>query len=590
MSVVLQSTEPSPAPVGTVVTWATAVNDAAPGEIWYRFRIRRGEPEFHTVRDFSPESSLDILTREANYDLEVTARNVETGDTAVKTVLFQSVSAVAGGQPVVLPTGHPLVFLYAAPACPVGGRMRVEFRPAPQPVTMRPVSDRTIRATNRTGGQDLPQTTPWQDCLDGGNLDVLLGGMRASADYVAQQFVQVEDQETPGPVLTFHTGEIDVVLPRSSLRVPPQRLLPQQTLLLAAGSSAVAMDENGNVVWYYCCLSYLTRPVGGGTFMGIVSTHDVGRSGQLVREFDLLGQIVRETNAARVNEQLAEMGVRKIDAFHHEARALPDGKLLVLASAEQLFEDVQGPGTVNVLGDVILVLDRDLQVEWAWDSFEHLDVSRKAVLDESCTACPPLFEGMVATTNDWLHGNAAQRTADGNLIYSARHQDWLIKIDYRDGEGSGAVIWRLGKDGDFQVESDSTDPYPWFSHQHDPEFEADGTLTLFDNGNTRQDLFPDAHSRGQAIQLDETNRVAHLVLNADLGAFSWAVGAAQQLSDGNYHFDSGWLSTEPDGPPSFSQATEVDPAGKIVYRLEISSPAYRSFRLNGLYDSDHPLP
>ena len=51
-------------------------------------------------------------------------------------------------------------------------------------------------------------------------------------------------------------------------------------------------------------------------------------------------------------------------------------------------------------------------------------------------------------------------TADGNLLYSARHQDWLIKIDYANGAGSGRVIWRLGKDGDFTMRSD--DPSPWF--------------------------------------------------------------------------------------------------------------------------------
>ena len=378
-------------------------------------------------------------------------------------------------------------------------------------------------------------------------------------------------------------------VPLGALRIPPQRLLPQQTLLMAGFSTTVAVDQMGNVIWYHCCLSYMTRPVGDGTFFGIVDPKG-DRSEELVREFDLLGLTVRETNAARVNEQLATMGVRQIDAFHHEARALPDGKVLVLASAEQLLEDVQGPGNVNVLGDVILVLDRDLQVVWAWDSFEHLDVHRKAVLDEVCTACPPLFNGTAEMTNDWLHGNAAQRTADGNILYSARHQDWLIKIDYRDGEGTGDVIWRLGKDGDFQFESDSVDPYPWFSHQHDAEYEADGTLTLFDNGNTRQELYPEAHSRGMAIQLDEANRVAHVIFDVDLGAFSWAVGAAQQLSDGNYHFDSGWLSKDPDTPPSYSQSTEFDLSGKIAYRLEVSAPMYRTFRLNSMYDSDHPLP
>ena len=54
--------------------------------------------------------------------------------------------------------------------------------------------------------------------------------------------------------------------------------------------------------------------------------------------------------------------------------------------------------------------------------------------------------------------------ADGNLIVSVRHQDWVIKIDYAHGHGDGHVIWRLGQGGDFAVIS--SDPSPWFSHQH----------------------------------------------------------------------------------------------------------------------------
>jgi hypothetical protein len=48
--------------------------------------------------------------------------------------------------------------------------------------------------------------------------------------------------------------------------------------------------------------------------------------------------------------------------------------------------------------------------------------------------------------------------ADGDLVLSIRHQDWVIKIDYRNGAGDGPVVWRLGADGDFAV--NSTDPNP----------------------------------------------------------------------------------------------------------------------------------
>ena len=217
---------------------------------------------------------------------------------------------------------------------------------------------------------------------------------------------------------------------------------------------------------------------------GVVEDGSGDPSRELVRKFDLTGMTLLETNAGRVNEQLRAMGKREITTFHHEARTLPEGRIAVLASVEQILTDVQGPGPVDVVGDMIVVMDKDLNAIWAWDAFDHLDVHRMAVSGEKCpAACPPLR--LAATGTDWTHGNAVQQTADGNLLYSSRHQDWLAKIAYQYGSGDGHVLWRMGKDGDFNI--DSTDPYPWFSHQHDGNFEtADPSrLMVFDNGNTR---------------------------------------------------------------------------------------------------------
>ncbi len=107
------------------------------------------------------------------------------------------------------------------------------------------------------------------------------------------------------------------------------------------------------------------------------------------------------------------------------------------------------------------------------------------------------------------------QTSDGNLLYSSRSQDWVIKIDYQYGTGSGNIIWRLGPNGDFQLAS--KEPYPWFTHQHDPEFLADNvTLTLFDNGNVRNLADPSQDSRGQVLTIDEGAKQATLILNVDL--------------------------------------------------------------------------
>ena len=257
----------------------------------------------------------------------------------------------------------------------------------------------------------------------------------------------------------------------------------------------------------------------------------------------------------------------------------------MLAATERILNGVQGAGDVDVLGDMILVLNRNLEVVWTWNSFDFLDVSRQAVLGETCTpvgaGCAPFY--LAPTATDWLHGNALQLTADGNFLYSARHQDWVMKIDYQNGAGSGQVLWRLGKDGDFQFKSD--DPYPWFSHQHDPNFDlSDPTMFyVFDNGNTRAANDPNAHSRGQAWRIDENARTASPVLNADLGDYSMAVGSAAKLPNGNFHFDLGFIIGV-HGPVSTS--VEVDPSGNIVYQIQMPSAIYRTFRLSSLYAAE----
>ena len=384
--------------------------------------------------------------------------------------------------------------------------------------------------------------------------------------------------------MSFKTGTLPLQLAPYTVSNAPSGA--SQGVLLQSGlfEPAVATDLNGNVLWYYPSgdVSFLTRPVPGGTFLGIYedSTKDVAH--QVLREFDLAGYTVRETNAARVNQQLQAMNKRQISAFHHEAEKLPDGTILTLGAVEQILTDVQGSGPVDVIGDMIIALDKNLQVIWTWDAFDHLDPHRMALLGETCSpttaGCPPVY--LAPTANDWLHGNALQFTADGNILYSSRHQNWIVKIDYSNGAGTGNVLWRLGLGGDFTI--NSSDPYPWFSHQHDANFEAaDVTLLdVFDNGNMRYASDPSAHSRGQVLKIDEQNRIATPVLNADLGAFSLAVGSAQRLADGNMHFDLGFINT---AQGQFSQSVEVDGNGSIGYEIQAQTPFYRTFRMSSLY-------
>src|SRR5438128_5161184 len=75
---------------------------------------------------------------------------------------------------------------------------------------------------------------------------------------------------------------------------------------------------------------------------------------------------------------------------------------------------------------------------------------------------------------------------------------------------------------------------------------------------------------------------ATLVLNADLGSYARALGAAERLSNGNYSFTLGTNGPEPVGPPAHT--VEVTANGTKIYDLMVNKPEYRSYRLRTLYE------
>lgn len=555
LAVTLAPSVESPAPAGTLITWTAAVSGVDSGTFRYRFVIQDVDQTRRVVKDFGPDNTFDWspVDHEGSYGVEVTVKNRDTGETATAVAAY-NVLPVATSQPVVTPTSHPLVFLYSAPPCPNGATMTVLF----------------LSPDNRS------QQTPAKTCDGVTTMNFYLAGLLPQSVYSAKHVIRTSSSSVDGPLLLFTSGALPDGLP--VYKSTGTSLAPAQGLLLAASlfTNFVATDLKGNVLWYYPNLvTFLTRPVAGGNFLAINEDAAGDQSRQILREFDLAGITIMETNAERVSEQLVALGKRPISAFHHDARRLPDGRTLVLAAVEEIMSGVQDDGPVDILGDMIILLDRDLNVIWTWDAFDRLDVSRKATLGDQCSpgACPPLFAAPAA--NDWLHGNALAVTPDGNLLYSARNQDWVVKIGFQNGTGSGDVLWRLGQDGDFAIRS--ADPQPWFSHQHEPEFESDGSLSLFDNSLARQSADRGAHSRGQVYRLDEQNLTANQVMNADLGDYGFVVGSAQRLDSGGYSFDVGFKL---DGS---SVTREVDPAGNIVYSLAGSSPAYRTFRVRDLY-------
>jgi hypothetical protein len=564
--------------VGERVTWTATSADIGATPV-YQFSAAPHGGAFHMVRDFSPANSF-VWTpmQEGAYDIEVAVKNgYQATETTGAVAVDDVASRVPGSSAVVTPTLNPLVALYSVPPSSASS-VFVQFAVASDAPSWRNTDTRAV--------------------VPGKSTNVFIAGMLPNTTY---EMRHVFSDGTGSAPLLFTTGSIpaNVTIPAFTVPQPPgpgsdldQDMVFHQFIQSTPDAPPLwATDLSGRVTWFYDLntsgFSFSAADqslVPGGTLLvnGVDPYTPVPGAPNVLREIDLAGNPVRETNLAALNAQLTARGYEPVHAFHHDVQRMADGTTVALSFTERSI-DVGGTPT-NYIGEMVLVLDSNFQVKWAWDAFDHLDVHRGPVLGEITEPGSPEPAGIlpVLPAVDWLHVNAvAMSPTDGNLILSIRHQDWVIKIDYRNGAGDGHVVWRLGAGGDFAL--NSADPTAWFSHQHNAHYIDDHTLILFDNGNTRQASNPDAHSRAQVWTLDETNMIATPVLNVDLGSYSFRLGSAQRLSNGSYSFVSG--SQGPGPPPTqFGQTIEVLPDGTPSYVLQFASAEYRSYRVRTLYE------
>ncbi len=591
-TVKITADRPSPQPVGAVIGITIDAKDEGERQKYgplmrYRFSVAREDGTFHIIRDFSRQSDISWMPELYEHEtrIKVTVLNTQTKLIAEAELPFKITPRVAGA----VHTSHPLVALFTAPACPDGSQFRVAFERQGDPITRR---------------------TGLNPCHASKTNNLYVAGMRADSDYTLHSEVLTGDRVKAGPPVPFHTGLVDEPMGQFKVDVPPAdgaSKAEPYVVFFAPGrqrTAALATDTEGNLVWYLPSDRAAMRMLPGGRFLAMGN----GPQQVTISVLDLLGHTLRETNMPRVAEQLEPMlgiksickpnGQQCIAGFHHDAIGLPNGHIIAIGTLERVIPGgAQGSeDPVNIGGTLLVDLDEDMQVKWVWNAFDHLDLTRKSKDDSHCRqpggnlACAAVF--LTPTINDWLHGNGISYTReDGNLTLSMPEQDWVVKIDYDHGKGSGKLLWKLGQDGDFKAES--SDPKPWFSFQHDAAFEPPGSnmLVLLDNGHRRvvkekdkdgKEKDKDPDTRGQVWKIDEKTRTATLVTNANLGVYAPAMGAAHRLSNGNYVFTTGTYRGKDD---TFgAKSIEVTPDGKIVYVLDTPGMStYRTNRVSDLY-------
>jgi len=575
--------------VGSAITWT--VSGGPKGSV-YQFSVAQNKSgSYQIARDFSPKASFLMAPLVVGtYFVRVTVESGYGAKTSQSTSSeFSFVSRITDATPfgVVSTTDNPSVALFSVPACSKG-QVKVGFAP---------------EYSNNF------QYTGSQAC-SGKSLNFLVAGMLPATNYQLENFTTQAGVTFPSPAINYESPDFARTFVPGSAAPGGEMIVHMMPGGIAdpEAEDPIATLTDGAVVWYlkepdlkYVWPVRMGPDPGNGVGSKIYLFGDDGQptlagvaaAENVLRVVDLAGNPLQETNIEDLNVQLKARGYERIYGLGHEALPLPGGRLAVIGIDERT---VNG---VPTRGDMVIVLDSNLQVAWAWDAFNHLDVNRNATDNDTCQRFSPFVCPVPGYPNvvDWTHANSIDySSADGNLIVSLRNQDWVVKIDYANGKGDGHVIWRLGKGGDFKlVPLDKSDQWPWFSHQHNANFvdTGDNTIELLDDGDTRIDSNAAiggnpvtcegqayCDSRGQVYRLDLKTHTATQIVNANLGVYSWAQGSAQRLPNGNYFFTAGTI----DYPPAGAKDVEVNPSGKTVYSDAVyGSSEYRAWMLLTLY-------
>lgn len=159
----------------------------------------------------------------------------------------------------------------------------------------------------------------------------------------------------------------------------------------------------------------------------------------------------------------------------HDMQVLPNGNRLVLSYPERTNVDLSalGLGTANVLDGLVQELTPAGAVVWQWRTNDHFDASQTTRIANSSM---PNGDPVV----DIVHVNAIEPEPGGSgYIVSARNTDSLYRID----KATGDITWKLGGKPLAGVNNLGfvNDPLNGPIAQHDPRFQPDGTLSMYDN-------------------------------------------------------------------------------------------------------------
>jgi hypothetical protein len=315
----------------------------------------------------------------------------------------------------------------------------------------------------------------------------------------------------------------------------------------------VVLDQSGNPL-FYSKTDQMSYP--GVMFNGLISAQGYKYSNPTITK----GYTLKDETFTVV-DSFELVGDYAFDI--HDFKVMPNGHALLIGTHSVPVDMSQiisgGKPNAQVTDDVVQEIDTHKNVVFEWHSIDHIPITDS-------------FYNLTAQNIDYAHFNSVYiDPLDNNLLISFRTTSEIVKVSRSTGE----IIWRFGGKGNqftFIGEHEENAPY-YFVGQHCIWRKTNGNLFFFDNGNiTGGGVTPcdRTYSRAVEYKIDETNKTATLAWEfrhtPDISTPS--NGRVQTLSNGNVMIDWGAATQNTASVPI---ATEVSPAGQVVYEMYFSS-------------------
>ena len=382
-------------------------------------------------------------------------------------------------------------------------------------------------------------------------------------------------------------------------------------------SPAIAVDDEGEIVWYYLPGNHRVHDVRRLANGNLVYEVWPGTDGMI--EIDMLGNIQRRWHFTGTAKDPAPDSIPVgTDSFHHDFVELPNGNFLLLSTEHRVIDDWYTSETdpdaprapANVIADLVVEFTPEGEVIDEWSLFDILDINRIGYNSLREDFWANHYDGVVeGIVHDWTHGNALiYEEEDNAFLMSVPYQDAVIKVSMDTGE----LVWILGNHDNWNEPwSDKlltpVGDVEWSYKHHAISHTEHGTYLLFDNGTARSSPFeekmPLANSYSRAVEYsvnEETMEVSQ----------PWVYGPEHEVYYGRYLGDVDWhpqadtvminvggAETNAEGvnvPPGQAQrwarlmeVTHTDPPEKVwemrLQQDDSNWAIYRGDRLPSLY-------